>query len=88
MLKYEGRHVEVLPGGIAVRVIKEGTPLDGKHYFRNKKAQEIFDELRNQRYIDDYWRIGNKFFFRTLNGTETCYTRQEILRAAHEDNEE
>jgi hypothetical protein len=85
MLKYEGRHVEVLPGGIIVRVIKEGTPLDGKHYFRNKKAQAIFDELRNQRYIDDYWHVGDKFFFRFLSGEECCYTRREILRAANEE---
>lgn len=83
MLKYKDRRVMVGEGGL--RVIKEGTPLDGKHYFRNKKAQILFDELRNHKYLYDYWRVGDRFFFRFLSGEECCYTRREILRAANEE---
>lgn len=80
MLKYKYRRVTVGEGGL--RVIR--TPLDGKYYFRNKKAQILFDELRNHKYLDDYWRVRDRFFFRFLSGEECCYTRREILRAANE----
>lgn len=83
MLKYKDRKVEVGEGGFLVRVIQEGKPLDGKHYFRNKEAQAVFDELRNQTSLDDYWNVGDKFFFRFLCGETLCYTRREILRMAN-----
>lgn len=82
MLKYKDRKVEVGEGGFLVRVIQEGKPLDGKHYFRNKKAQVLFDDLRNLTYINDYWNEGDKFFFRFLSGETRCFTRREILRIA------
>lgn len=83
MLKYKDRKVEVGEGGFLVRVIQEGKPLDGRHYFRNKKAQALFDELRNQTSLDDYGNVGDKFFFRFLCGETLCYTRREILRMAN-----
>lgn len=82
MLKYKDRKVEVGEGGFLVRVIQEGKPLDGKHYFRNKKAQVLFDDLRNLTYINDYWNEGDKFFFRFLSRETRCFTRREILRIA------
>lgn len=83
MLKYKDRKVEVGEGGFLVRVIQEGKRLDGKYYFRNKEAQALFDELRNQTSLDDYWNVGDKFFFRFLCGETLCYTRREILRMAN-----
>lgn len=87
MLKYKDRKVEVGEGGFLVRVIQEGKPLEGKHYFRNKEAQAVFDKLRNQTDLDDYWNIGDKFFFRFLSGETRCYTRREILRIANGEYE-
>lgn len=88
MLKYKGRKVEVGEGGFLVRVIQEGKPLDGKYYFRNKEAQALFDELRNQSYLDDYWNVGDNFYFRFLSGETHHYTRREILRMAKGQDEE
>lgn len=88
MLKYIGRKVEVGEGGFLVRVIQEGKPLDGKHYFRNKDAQAVFDALRNKAYIDDYWSVGDNFYFRFLSGETLRYTRREILKMAKGLDEE
>lgn len=86
MLKYKDRKVEVICG--IVKVYKEGTPLDGKFFFRKKEYQDVFDWLRNRLYIDDYWtdKFG-KFHFRFLDGSEEVYSCYDIRRMANEDLE-
>lgn len=43
MLKHEGRKATYIAGR-EVEVENEGKPLDGKHVFRNQKAQKLFDK--------------------------------------------
>lgn len=65
-----------------------GNPLTGKRLFRNKSAQQIFEKLRNQPYLDDYGRMEknkNMFYFHFLNGETKYYTRKEILKLAKEE---
>ena len=57
MKKYINREVEVING--IVKVIEEGTELNGRFFFRKKEYQDIFDELRNKQYVDDYWKDRN-----------------------------
>lgn len=83
MLKYEDRKVEVICG--LVNVLKEGTPLNGKFFFRKKEYQDVFDMLRERWYVDDYWLDGfGKFHFMFFNGSEDVYSRYDIKRLANE----
>lgn len=87
MLKYEGRKSSFC-GGVEYNVERVGIPLTGKRLFRNTSAQQVFDGLRNQPYLDDYGRMEknkNMFYFQFLNGEIKYYTRKEILSIAKED---
>lgn len=82
MLKYKDRTVEIYCG--MVKVYKEGIPLDGKYYFRKKEYQDVFDSLRQQLYLDDYWKDEcGKFHFLFLNGSEDVYSRSDIKEMAY-----
>ena len=84
MLKYEGR-VEWVCCGIVYRVVKEGTPLDGRHVFRNKNAQKLFDEMREGPYVQDYGIDSDgDIYFLALNGVVRRYTRREFIKLANE----
>ncbi len=84
MLIYKDREVEVIEG--IVKVYKEGTPMDGKFFFRKKEYQDAFDRLRNQMYVEEYWRDKfGKFHFLFLNGSEEIYSRSDIKRMAYEN---
>lgn len=79
MLKYKGR---IITG---TKVEKQGTPLDGKHVFRNAEAQRLFDDLRNEPDCSDYGICDSKIvYFHYANGDKCAYQRRNFIRLAEQ----
>lgn len=86
MTKYEGR-ISYFSECQEYKVERGGTPLIGRTLFRNKYAQQYFDDLRNRPNLEDYGRMENNrntFYFQFLNGVTEYYTRREILKISKE----
>lgn len=83
MLKHRNRK-EI----IGVKVINEGTPLDGAHVFRNPAAAALFDKMRNDRDLSDYGIADDgRIYFQLLNGVVKYYTRREFIKIAENNND-
>lgn len=77
MLKFEGRVVE-MSGGKA-QVVKQGTPLDGKHLFGKRAYQDTFDHLRSRQGLVDYGKVADgRYYFQFADGHREQFTRKEV----------
>ena len=64
-------------------VKKQGTPIDGKHVFRNIQACQLFDVYRNDSNVWDYGIDDQgKIYFSYLNGITEQYSRKEFIKMA------
>lgn len=76
MLKFEGRVVEMSDG--KSQVVKQGTPLDGKHLFGKRAYQDAFDHLRSRLGLVDYGKVTGMYYFQFADGRREQFTRKDV----------